>query len=77
MKLAGLQKLTLLDDPGHVACTVFVQGCNFRCPFCHNSELIPRNTDALCPVSYTHLMTTEDFNDLMAQAISVQPISEG
>lgn len=48
MKLAGLQKLTLLDDPGHVACTVFVQGCNFRCPFCHNSELIPWNTDASC-----------------------------
>lgn len=46
MELIGLQKLTLLDDPGHVACTVFVQGCNFRCPFCHNSELIPLHTAA-------------------------------
>ncbi len=41
MKIAGLQKMTLLDYPGKVACTVFLGGCNFRCPFCHNSELIP------------------------------------
>lgn len=39
MKIYGLQKLTLLDYPGRVACTVFLGGCNFRCPFCHNSEL--------------------------------------
>ena len=39
MKIVGLQKLTLLDYPGRVACTVFLNGCNFRCPFCHNSEL--------------------------------------
>ena len=40
--ISGLQKMTLLDYPGKVACTVFLQGCNFRCPFCHNSELLPR-----------------------------------
>ena len=40
MRLGGFQKLTLLDFPGHVACTVFLQGCNFRCPFCHNSPLV-------------------------------------
>lgn len=40
MRIGGLQKLTLLDFPGHVACTVFLQGCNFRCPFCHNSSLV-------------------------------------
>ncbi|MCD8388807.1 MAG: anaerobic ribonucleoside-triphosphate reductase activating protein [Oscillospiraceae bacterium] len=40
MKLYGLQKMTLLDFPGRVACTVFLGGCDFRCPFCHNSELI-------------------------------------
>lgn len=39
--IAGLQKMTLLDYPGKVACTVFLQGCNYRCPFCHNSELLP------------------------------------
>ena len=37
--LHGLQKMTLLDFPGKVACTVFLGGCDFRCPFCHNFEL--------------------------------------
>ena len=40
MLISGLQKLTLLDFPGHVACTVFTGGCNFRCPFCHNASLV-------------------------------------
>lgn len=40
MKICGLQKTTLLDFPGRVACTIFTGGCNFRCPFCHNSELL-------------------------------------
>lgn len=40
MKIAGLQKLTLLDYPGKTACTVFTPGCNFRCPFCHNADLV-------------------------------------
>lgn len=40
MQIGGLQKLTLLDFPGQVACTVFLQGCNFRCPFCHNPSLV-------------------------------------
>lgn len=40
MEIAGLQKLTLLDFPGKVACTVFLSGCNFRCPFCHNAPLL-------------------------------------
>lgn len=39
MTIAGLQKLTLLDFPGKTACTVFLNGCNFRCPFCHNFAL--------------------------------------
>ncbi len=40
MDIHGLQKLTLLDYPGRVACTVFLGGCDFRCPFCHNGELV-------------------------------------
>lgn len=40
MKILGLQKLTLLDFPGHVAAIVFTGGCNFRCPFCQNSSLV-------------------------------------
>lgn len=38
--IGGLQKLTLIDYPGKIACTVFTVGCNFRCPFCHNPELV-------------------------------------
>ena len=40
MEIAGLQKLTLLDFPGRVACTVFLSTCNLRCPFCHNASLV-------------------------------------
>lgn len=40
MRIGGLQKLTLLDYPGKTACIVFLQGCNFRCPYCHNSGLV-------------------------------------
>ena len=39
MVFHGFQKLTLLDFPGKVACTVFTSGCNLRCPFCHNASL--------------------------------------
>ena len=40
MRINGFQKLTLLDFPGHTACTVFTGGCNLRCPFCHNALLV-------------------------------------
>ena len=40
MIIQGFQKLTLLDYPGKMACTVFTAGCNLRCPFCHNSRLV-------------------------------------
>ncbi len=40
MTINGFQKMTLLDFPGRVACTVFTAGCNFRCPFCHNASLV-------------------------------------
>jgi len=43
----GLQKLTLLDYPGLTACTVFSCGCNFRCPFCHNPQLVLGGKDSL------------------------------
>ena len=51
--ICGLQKMTLLDFPGKVACTVFLGGCNFRCPFCHNSELFMGKPEKL--------MEDEDF----------------
>ena len=40
MRIGGLQKTSLIDYPGRVAAVVFTQGCNFRCPFCHNAELV-------------------------------------
>lgn len=40
MEFAGLQKISLVDYEGKVACTLFTAGCNFRCPFCHNSDLV-------------------------------------
>lgn len=40
MHIAGIQKLTLLDYPGKVACTIFLSGCNLRCPYCHNPSLV-------------------------------------
>ena len=58
MQIAGLQKLTLLDFPGKVACTVFTGGCNFRCPFCHNAQLV------LLPDGHDSLDTEEFFTFL-------------
>ncbi len=40
IKIGGLQKLTLIDYPGHLAATIFLTGCNFRCPWCYSAELV-------------------------------------
>ncbi len=40
MRIGGIQWMSLLDYPGRIACTLFTVGCNFRCPFCHNPELV-------------------------------------
>lgn len=40
MKFFGLEKLSMVDFPGHLCCTIFTGGCNFRCPFCQNSDLV-------------------------------------
>lgn len=50
MQIKGLQKLTLLDYPEHVACTIFTSGCNFRCPFCHNASLVVKSDEKFLPV---------------------------
>ena len=42
MKIAGMQKLSLVDYPEKMCCTLFTSGCNFRCPFCHNAGLVVR-----------------------------------
>ncbi len=40
IEIGGFQKTTLIDYPGRVACTIFLIGCNFRCPFCYSAELV-------------------------------------
>lgn len=40
IEIGGLQRSTLIDYPGHIACTVFLIGCNFRCPWCHSPEIV-------------------------------------
>lgn len=55
IKIGGFQKLTTLDYPGKLATMVFTDGCNFRCPFCQNSELvISSNPHDMTYYSYTH-----------------------
>lgn len=46
MIINGFSKLTLLDYPGSLACEIFTQGCNFKCPFCHNSEFIENSNNS-------------------------------
>ena len=56
MGIVGLQKMTLLDFPGKVACTVFLGGCNFRCPFCHNGGLLEDATDKMQMDEFLHFL---------------------
>ena len=49
MTISGLQKTTLIDYPDKIACTVFTHGCNFRCSFCHNPELVVKPPDETIP----------------------------
>lgn len=58
MKISGLQKLTLLDYPGHLAAIVFLPGCNFRCPFCQNSSLVlaPEEAPEISPDEFSRFL---------------------
>ena len=49
MEFGGLEKFTLIDYPGMVACMVYTVGCNFRCPYCHNPELVNETVENLIP----------------------------
>ena len=60
MNIIGLQKMTLLDYPGHVACTVFLQGCNFKCPFCYNSSLINSQNNSNISLDEFHKMCSNE-----------------
>ena len=62
MKIAGLQKTTLVDYPGILASTIFTPGCNFRCPFCHNPELV-------LPTKYQANIPESEFFDFLTSRI--------
>lgn len=62
MQILGLNKTTLLDYPGHIAATIFLGGCNFCCPFCHNKDLVfPKNALENGAVSIIKQSTVFDF----------------
>jgi pyruvate formate lyase activating enzyme len=62
MKIGGIQNLTLIDYPGEVAATVFVNGCNLKCPFCHNPDLVyGNNTFISTEQVLAHIKSRKDF----------------
>lgn len=58
MRIGGFQKFSLLDYPGQLAAIIFTQGCNFRCPYCHNPELVENSR-------YTNLIPEEEIIDFL------------
>jgi len=62
MLFGGLQKTTLVDYPGKIAATVFTIGCNFRCPYCHNPELVLPSLTQMQPK-----LTEEEILDFLAE----------
>lgn len=64
MYISGLQKLTLLDYPGHLAAIVFLNGCNFRCPFCQNRSLV-------LPSEQTPVIPLEDFQTFLKKRAGI------
>ena len=67
MKIAGFQKLTLLDYPSKVACIIFTQGCNLRCPYCHNSGLIPLDSDDLIDEEVINSIPEESISETLEE----------
>ncbi len=70
MRIVGFQKLTLLDYPGKVACILFTGGCNFRCPYCHNGELVLR-ADEFPPFSDDEIFSYLDKRKGVLDAVVV------
>lgn len=59
MKIGGLQKVSLIDYPGKISAVLFTQGCNFRCPYCHNPELVD-------PARYNDLLAEKDILEFLS-----------
>jgi len=56
MRIGGLTRCSLIDFPGQVSAIIFTIGCNFRCPYCHNPELVDETAD---------IIPTEDVLDFL------------
>lgn len=69
MMIGGFQPLTLLDYPGVISCIVFTQGCPFRCPYCHNPDLIPLKAEKR--VHETHVFSHMDRHRAMLEGVCV------
>ncbi len=66
MLIGGIQKISFIDFPGKISCVIFTQGCNFRCPFCHNPSLVdPAQFQKPIPEEevYEYLLTRQKFLD--------------
>ena len=55
MRIGGFQKVSLIDYPGKICAIIFTQGCNFRCPYCHNPELI-NLSDSQSPINEEEIL---------------------
>ena len=62
MNIGGLQKLSLIDFPGKISAVIFTQGCNFRCPYCHNAQLVD-------PSRYEDLIDEQEIFDFLKKRI--------
>ncbi len=59
MRIGGFQRFSMIDYPGHACAIIFTQGCNFRCPFCHNPELVD-------PAKFGELIPEQEVFDFLA-----------
>lgn len=62
MRIGGFQKNSMIDFPGIVSSVVFTDGCNFRCPYCHNPDLV-KNTNTSPYKNKTFLIILENDKD--------------
>jgi len=65
MKISGFEKLTLIDYPEKLACTLFLHGCNFRCGFCHNPELVLTETESESSKADSREFSQKDILDFL------------
>jgi len=71
LRIAGFTKLTLLDYPGKLACTIFTPGCQLRCPFCHNASLVITNHNFLPEYTLEEILAFLKKRSLVLEAVCI------